>query len=91
MLIRNVQLLGTEGCHLCDLASSVLGNFNDAMHAHNFRLHVEVVDISTSEAMVARYGTAIPVLIDICSSKELVWPFDERKVYDFLRVCDDAD
>lgn len=90
MLIRNVQLLGTEGCHLCDLASSVLGVFNEAMQVHDFRLHVDLIDISSSEAMVAQYGPVIPVLIDTYSRQELAWPFDERSVYEFLRVCDDA-
>lgn len=90
MLIRNVELLGTEGCHLCDLASSVLARFNDVMEAHQFRLHIDVFDISTSEAMVEKYGAVIPVVIDTCSGQELAWPFDEQKVYEFLRACDDA-
>lgn len=88
MLIRNVQLLGTSGCHLCDLASAVADRFNDAMVPHNFCLQVDAVDIATSEAMVTRYGEAIPVLIDTCSGRELAWPFDEQGVYEFLRACD---
>ncbi|KZZ10069.1 hypothetical protein A3750_21045, partial [Oleiphilus sp. HI0079] len=86
----NVQLLGTEGCHLCDLAASVLGSFNSVMESHNFSLSIELVDISASEAMVERYGALIPVVIDVGSGRALSWPFDEQAVYEFLRVCDGA-
>jgi len=88
MMVRKVQLLGTSGCHLCDVAEGVLKEFNGVMHAHGFQLEVELVDISISEAMVAAYGIKIPVVIDTVSSQELTWPFDAEQVYEFLRAAD---
>ena len=88
MLIRNVELLGTPGCHLCDVAHDVLSRFNVAMRAHQFALNVVSVDVSNSEVMVARYGDKIPVLVDVSSKNELDWPFDEERIYQFLRQCD---
>lgn len=88
MLVRNVHLLGTQGCHLCDLAAKVLIAFNEAMREQNFRLEIADIDISVSESMVNEYGVRIPVLIDCISKQELAWPFEEQDVYQFLRRCD---
>lgn len=90
MLIRNVLLLGTSGCHLCDSASGVVERFNELMKAQKFSLEVVRVDIATSKEMVDLYGVRIPVLIDDVTRDELDWPFDEQSIYEFLRACDHA-
>ena len=46
-------------------------------------MHVQVVEISFDEALVARYGIRIPVLA--CETpagrQELGWPFDQAQVW----------
>ncbi len=90
MLIRKALLLGTSGCHLCDLAFGVVERFNELMKIHEFVLELERADIAVSKEMVDQYGVRIPVLIDGVTRKELDWPFDEQSLYEFLRACDHA-
>lgn len=73
------QLLGTPGCHLCEVAEAVLMSFVEN------GLLVELIDIAEHEAMVERYGLRIPVLRRYDSGAELDWPFDGAQVADFLR------
>lgn len=45
------------------------------------------VDIALVPELVERYGLRIPVLVsraDNGTEKELGWPFDEKKLHDFL-------
>lgn len=72
------QLLGTLGCHLCEVAEAVLMSFVEN------GLLVELVDIAESEVMVERYGLRIPVLRRCDNGAELDWPFDGAQVADFL-------
>jgi Glutaredoxin-like domain (DUF836) len=72
------QLLGTLGCHLCEVAEAVLMSFVEN------GLLVELVDIAESEVMVERYGLRIPVLRRCDNGAELDWPFDGAQVVDFL-------
>lgn len=72
------QLLGTLGCHLCEVAEVVLMSFVEN------GLLVELVDIAESEVMVERYGLRIPVLRRCDNGAELDWPFDGAQVADFL-------
>ena len=73
------QLLGTPGCHLCEVAEAVLMSFVEN------GLLVELIDIAEQEAMVERYGLRIPVLRRCDSGAELGWPFDGTQVAAFLR------
>jgi len=73
------QLLGTLGCHLCEIAEAELL----PLVAHG--LLVELVDIGESEVMVEEYGLRIPVLRRIDTGAELDWPFDQDQVVAFLR------
>ena len=61
-------LYSTLGCHLCELAESLLNQST----LSDWRL----VDISDSEALVDLYGVRIPVLKNTANEKELGWPFD---------------
>lgn len=73
------QLLGTLGCHLCEIAEAEL------LPLVEYGLLVELVDIGDSEAMVEHYGLRIPVLRRVDTGAELDWPFDQDEVVAFLR------
>ena len=73
------QLLGTLGCHLCEVAEALLMPFVEN------GLLVELIDIAEEEGMVERYGLRIPVLRRCDSGAELNWPFDGEQVVEFLR------
>lgn len=73
------QLLGTLGCHLCEVAEAEL------MPLVEHGLMVELVDIGESDAMTEDYGLRIPVLRRIDTGAELDWPFDAGQVVEFLR------
>jgi len=78
--VRELELMGTVGCHLCDLAEQLIVNCVD-MQA----FAVYQVDIADEDALVERYGVKIPVLVDLASKAELEWPFDEIQLLAFLQ------
>lgn len=73
-----LNLLGTEACHLCDDAQALI-------HAELQALGVSYVlsleDISENDGMIERYGLRIPVLQH--GKTELDWPFSRE---DLLRI-----
>lgn len=75
-----LQLLGTEGCHLCDEAEQVLLASLD-LHS----IQVEVVDIAESDALFDRFGIRIPVLRHEPSDRCLDWPFAGAEVTHFVQ------
>ena len=75
---RQLQLLGTSGCHLCDLAEALLVNCLDLS-----QVDVELIDIADDDGLVALYGIKIPVLRCSESQKVLFWPFDELALHNF--------
>ena len=64
-----LTLLGTRGCHLCDQAEGLLQQAAAARP-----LSWQYCDIALDEALVGRYGSRIPVLVD-AAGRELCWPF----------------
>ena len=70
----------TAQCHLCELAEALLANTPMPEP-----LPVDVVDIAQSEALVARYGTRIPVLRRDDTGAELDWPFTRDQLLAFLQ------
>ena len=87
MLVREVDLLGTQGCHLCDEAEKVIHEFNEMMLPHDFMVNFSQLDVATSKNLVSTYGSRIPVIIDKVTFSELDWPFDLKTLYEFLRAC----
>lgn len=77
-MLPECQLLGTLGCHLCEVAEGVLLPFVE----HG--LLVELIDIAEHENWVDIYGLRIPVLRRVDSGAELNWPFDGDLVAAFL-------
>jgi hypothetical protein len=73
------QLLGTLGCHLCEVAEAEL------LSLVEYGLLVELVDIGESAALVDDYGLRIPVLRRVDTGAELDWPFDAEQVVAFLQ------
>ena len=78
-MIPECQLFGTLGCHLCEVAESVLLPFVE----HG--LLVELLDIVEREEWVDQYALSIPVLRRTANGAELNWPFEAEQVASFLR------
>ncbi len=78
-MIPECQLFGTLGCHLCEVAESVLLPFVE----HG--LLVELLDIVEREEWVDQYALSIPVLRRTDNGAELNWPFEAEQVVSFLR------
>ena len=78
-MLPECQLLGTLGCHLCEVAEGVLMPL-----VYEDGLLVELVDIADSEETVEAYGLRIPVLRRVDTGAELDWPFDTEQVAHFL-------
>lgn len=76
-----IQLLfyTTDSCHLCELAEALL-----VQTPMDPPIPVDVVDIAQSEALVARYGSRIPVLKRLDTDQELGWPFTRDDLLAFL-------
>ena len=70
-----LQLYGTEGCHLCHDAQTLLQRMGVTWTD---------VDIIDDDALLERYGMCIPVLQQ--QARELHWPFNEQDVVQFLQT-----
>lgn len=70
-----ITLYSTEGCHLCEMAFSLLIQANVASQ-------VDVIDIAFDEELFSRYGVTIPVLS--YQGSELNWPFDFSELTQWL-------
>lgn len=73
------QLLGTLGCHLCEIAEA------EIMPLVEGGLLVELVDITEPVDLTEVYGLRIPVLRRVDTGAELDWPFDPEQIVAFLR------
>ena len=71
-----LTLYQRDDCHLCDLALEVLAQ----ARAPEF----DSVFIDGDEGLEARYGVRVPVLRDDARGAELDWPFDARRLRDWL-------
>ena len=54
---RQMQLLGTSGCHLCDQAEVLLGQCLDLT-----QVEVEMIDIADADELVALYGLKLSLI-----------------------------
>ena len=68
----------TEGCHLCEFAAVMLQQLQQSEDMQE--LEIETVDISSSEALVERYGLTIPVVRNPATGEELNWPFESAQI-----------
>ena len=77
--MKTFKLYGTSACHLCEIAQEMI--MTQRSSKGDFDL--EVLDISESDVLFARYGVTIPVL-QHPEGRELNWPFSAQQLSDFL-------
>ncbi len=70
-----IELYGTDGCHLCDRAKSVLREIG---------VVPILIDIKDENVLLVKYAIRIPVLRRVDSGAELGWPFYSAAVMQFL-------
>jgi glutaredoxin-related protein len=70
-MAHTLILYGTEDCHLCDEAGTLLRQLG---------LTWQTIDIAEDDELLERYGTRIPVLSKLDSDDELDWPFPREKI-----------
>ncbi len=78
--MQRVLLMGTSGCHLCELAEQII---NDHLSSNKIWL-IERIDIAEQEQWQAQFALFIPVLYHPESKKQLGWPFDAQQVNIFF-------
>ena len=74
--MKELILLSGKDCHLCEMARSLL------LEIEEEEFTIKEVDIYSKRAYLDKYWDKIPVLI--LGSQELLWPFDSKKVIEFL-------
>ncbi len=70
-------LLGTQGCHLCDDAKTLLDE-NEIV--------AEIIDIAIYEKWQAQFALMIPVLFHVESQRFLNWHFDSPALLHFIET-----
>ena len=70
-MANRLFLLSTDGCHLCEVAKSLLEQSN---------MEFEVVDIIEEQQLIDLYGDKIPVLMVEGAEQALFWPFEQEQV-----------
>lgn len=72
----NLILYGKSSCPLCAKAEVMLNNLG---------LNYFLIDIERDKSLWEEYRLLIPVLYLENSKQELLYPFDEVKILDFLK------
>jgi len=80
-LTLHLTLFGTAGCHLCEEAEQLLGEYDSS--GRN-KIAVRTIDIAEQEGWHERYALRIPVLSHPQSGLELAWPFDLLQLEEFI-------
>lgn len=75
-------LYHTLGCHLCEVAESLMQPYID-----HLQLSLQHSDVADDDTLIEHYGRRIPVLRHSASGRELDWPFDEQQYRQFLALC----
>ena len=74
-MANTLFLLSTDGCHLCEVAKTLL----KAME-----LEYELVDIIDDDQLVESYGDKIPVLMAEQAQQALFWPFQQEQIKQYI-------
>ena len=74
-------LLGTSGCHLCELAEELI---RDCLVAEA-DITVELIDIAEQTQWQEDYATLSPVLLHKPTNKFLNWPFTKENAITFIK------
>ena len=68
-------LLGTNGCHLCDDAQTLL---------NECKISADYIDIAEHEEWQPQFALLIPVLLLVESQRFLNWHFDSPALLSFI-------
>ncbi|MDN5621451.1 MULTISPECIES: glutaredoxin family protein [Psychrobacter] len=71
-------LLGTSGCHLCDIAEQIIAQFQ-AVQPVTYQ-YVDIADFD--EALIMEFATSIPVILT--PSQRLNYPFSVMDLQQLL-------
>lgn len=77
--MKLLELMTTEGCHLCDQALPLLVEGIDPA-----KFEVDLVDIAFEDELMNQYATRIPVLVEPQTKQSLDWPFDAAQLAQFI-------
>ncbi|WP_251359319.1 glutaredoxin family protein [Kangiella sp. TOML190] len=81
--MQKIIFFTTFGCDLCENVERMFSQFFlDNVGQNKFKL--EVFDIIDDELVMEQYRTKIPVLKNIETSQELVWPFSYSEFLNWL-------
>ena len=75
----NLTLFGTSGCHLCEIAETLIV---EVLATQDPPVSLQRCDILDKAAWLLAYQTRIPVVS--LGGEELAWPFDRNALQDFL-------
>ncbi len=75
-------LYGTEGCHLCDEARDMV---DMVLSSQNSPIDYAYIDIIADDQLLDLYGESIPVIKATQSNRQISWPFDSLKLFEFLK------
>jgi len=78
--VKLLELMTTEGCHLCDQALPLLVEGIDPA-----KFEVDLVDIAFEDELMNQYATRIPVLVEPQTKQSLDWPFDAAQLAQFIQ------
>ncbi|NOT10901.1 MAG: glutaredoxin family protein [Methylococcaceae bacterium] len=73
-------LLGTAGCHLCELADAIVEHCAQSRG----ELTIERIDIAEFVHWQTQYATRIPVLYHPETGQDMGWPFDYNDLEQFI-------
>jgi hypothetical protein len=71
-------LYHTLGCHLCEQAL--------ALWQRVTALPLELVDIADDHGLMDAYGIRIPVIRAMHTKAELLWPFNDAQLHQFIEI-----
>ena len=77
--MTELKLYSTVGCHLCELAYQQLQQLDSK------QCQLDTIDIALDDALVTRFGTAIPV-IEFPDHSILAWPFEFHDIETRLKL-----
>lgn len=73
-------LLGTSGCHLCELAEELVNE--DVVSKTD--VTIEIIDIAEQTQWQESFATKIPVLFHLKSRQFINWPFNQTDILTFI-------
>ena len=79
---NNFLFYTTSGCHLCEMALSMIYSLQKKSPVFS----IKSIDISDDPVLVEKYGIRIPVLRNLNLDRELGWPFDENMLMEFVKA-----